>query len=64
VVIFRNPESASPEMAALRRQLLEGGQCQVRDFHSPEEFEALSGEILATWHALVQGRSEAAGSSA
>ena len=64
VVMFRNPEGASPEMAALRRQLLEGGRCQVRDFLSPEEFEALSGEILATWYALVQSRSETAGSSA
>ena len=64
VVVFRNPESASQEMAVLRRQLLEGGQCQVYDFHSLDEFEALSAEILATWHALVQGRSEAAGSSA
>jgi hypothetical protein len=63
-VVFRNPESASQETAELRRQLLDGGQCQVHDFHSPEEFEALSGEILATWHTLIQGRSEAAGSSA
>jgi hypothetical protein len=64
VVVFRNPESASQEMASLRRQLLDGGQCLVRDFHSPEEFEALSGEILATWYALVQSPGEAAGSSA
>jgi hypothetical protein len=64
VVMFRNSESATPEMAAFRRQLLEGGQCQVRDFHSPEEFEALSGEVLATWYALIQSRSEATGSSA
>jgi len=54
VALFRNPQSASPEMSALRRRLIEGGACQVLDFHNMQEFDALADNILAGWYAMTQ----------
>ncbi len=53
VVVFRNPEQASPEMAALRQRLIETG-CDVRDFHNAKEFDELAGEVLSHWFNFVK----------
>jgi hypothetical protein len=52
--MFRNPEAAGPETAALRRRWLESGQCVVRDFHDAAEFDRAAEEILETWFGLVK----------
>ena len=54
VAAFRNPEAASPEVAALRQRLIEGSPCEVHDFRSPQEFDAAAGRILAAWYALIE----------
>lgn len=54
VVLFRNPENASPEMASLRQRLIESGGCSVRDFHNAEELDAVAGEILTGWFRMIQ----------
>jgi hypothetical protein len=54
VAAFRNPEGASEEMVALRNSLIEGGGCDVRDFHSRDELSRQFGEVLASWYALIQ----------
>ncbi len=56
VVVFRNPENACPEMASLRRDLIQNARCEVRDFHNPEDFERVSEEILTNWFAMVQDK--------
>jgi hypothetical protein len=56
VALFRNPEDAAEEMVALRKSLLEGGRCDVRDFHNREELDREFGDVLAAWHALIQPR--------
>ena len=60
VVAFRNPENASPELSALRRRLLDGGDCQVHDFHSLDDFNRLAEQILADWYALIQDHNKSA----
>ena len=55
-VLFRNPEAAGAEVAALRKSLLDGGRCDVRSFDSVEELERQFGEVLAAWYAQVRPR--------
>jgi len=61
VVLFRNPESASLEMASLRQRLIGTPGCLVRDFHNTEELESQAGDILAAWYAMIQGPRDTAG---
>jgi len=56
VVLFRNPENASPAISSLRRRLIDGSGCQVLDFHSRAEFDALADKVLAGWYAMIQDR--------
>jgi hypothetical protein len=53
-VIFRNPESATAEMAAFRDRLAANPHCKVHDFHDSSEFDALAEIILADWRAKIQ----------
>lgn len=52
-VLFRNPEQASEEMQALRRQLLQQPHCQVHDFRDAGELDRASEAILASWYAQI-----------
>jgi hypothetical protein len=54
VVVFRNPESAAPEIAALREKLSANPHCTVHDFHDSSEFDALAETVLTDWHAKAQ----------
>ena len=54
VVVFRNPERATAEMAALRQKLSANASCTVYNFHDEAEFDAVAEAILTGWHAKLQ----------
>lgn len=54
VVIFRNPESVAPEMAAFHDRLSANPHCRVHDFRDSSEFDALAETVLADWRAKIQ----------
>jgi hypothetical protein len=54
VVVFRNPERATAEMAAFRDKLSANPHCKVHDFHDSSEFDALAETVLADWRAKIQ----------
>jgi hypothetical protein len=53
-VMFRNPETAAPEIAAFRQKLSSSPHCTVHDFHNSSEFDALAEIILTDWHTNIQ----------
>jgi len=53
-VLFRNPESAAPEIAAFRDKLSGNPHCTVHDFHDSSEFDALAETVLADWRTKIQ----------
>ncbi len=61
VALFRNPESASLEVASLRQRLIGNPGCLVRDFHNTEELDSQAGDILATWYAMIHSSRDTAG---
>ena len=54
VIVFRNPESAAGEMAALRNKLIADSRCTVHDFHNESEFDSVAEAILTGWWANIQ----------
>jgi hypothetical protein len=54
VVVFRNPERATAEMAGFRHKLANDPHCTVHDFHDDAEFDAVAETILNGWHAKIQ----------
>jgi len=53
-VLFRNYDSAAPELRQFRQRLEAGGQCELRDFGSLDELSKHLGELLATWYAALK----------
>jgi hypothetical protein len=52
-VLFRNFDAAAPELRRFRERLAAAGQCEVRDFSSPEDLSDRLRELLAAWYSQL-----------
>ena len=53
-VLFRSFQAAVPELRRFRESLAAAGQCEVRDFTTPETLSHQLSDLLAKWYAPLK----------